>query len=82
MNMNPEVRAYLSEIGRKGGKAATNQSEAGRAAWAHKSPAERSAELKKRAKKRTKTRESKMAEWAAMTPAEQRADIKARKGSR
>jgi general stress protein YciG len=54
--MNEEARKYMSEIGRKGGKAASNQAEAGRAAWATMTPAERSIEMKRRAAVREKKR--------------------------
>ena len=54
--MNEEVKKYLAEIGRKGGKAASNQSEAGRAAWANMTPAQRSKEMKRRAAVREKKR--------------------------
>ena len=60
--MNEEVRKYMAEIGRKGGKAASNQSEAGRAAWANMTPAERSKEMKRRAAVREKKRAAKKGE--------------------
>lgn len=50
--MNEEVKKYMAEIGRKGGKAATNQSEAGRSAWAKLTPEERSRIARERALKR------------------------------
>ena len=60
--MNEEVKKYLAEIGRKGGKAASNQSEAGRAAWANMTAAQRSKEMKRRAAVREKKRAAKKAE--------------------
>jgi hypothetical protein len=54
--MNEEVRKYMAEIGRKGGKAASNQAEAGRAAWTNMTPAQRSKEMKRRAAVREKKR--------------------------
>ena len=54
--MNEEARKYMAEIGRKGGKAASNQSEAGRAAWANMTAAQRSKEMKRRAAVREKKR--------------------------
>ena len=57
--MNEEVKKYMAEIGRKGGKAASNQAEAGRAAWATMTPAERSIEMKRRAAVREKKRADK-----------------------
>lgn len=54
MKINPAVSAYMAEIGAKGGKANSRASQSARAkkAWANMTKAQRSAELKKRAKVR------------------------------
>lgn len=59
--IHPAVREHMAAMGSKGGKAGSsaNKAKAGKAAWADLSPAERSAEMKRRAKVREQNRKGK-----------------------
>tara|TARA_Y100000310_G_C20505832_1_gene726366 strand:+ start:20 stop:217 length:198 start_codon:yes stop_codon:yes gene_type:complete len=63
--MNDAVKKYMSEMGKKGGKKARNQSEAAKTRWAKTSPEERSAKAKAAAKKAWATRRANAKKKAA-----------------
>ena len=51
-----QISEYMAKIGRKGGKAATNQAEASRAYWDSMTPAQRSERAREAARKAWETR--------------------------
>jgi len=55
--IHPAVRAHMAAMGRKGGK--SKSSAGGIAAWANMTPAQRSKEMKRRAKVREENRKGK-----------------------
>lgn len=63
--MNNELKNYMAEIGRKGGKSHRSGA-GGKAVWARMSPAQRSKEMKRRAAVREKKRVANCA--ATVTP--------------
>ena len=53
------ARAYMSEIGKRGGKNNKHQSKAAQTYWAKLTPEERSEEMRRRAEKREANRQRK-----------------------
>ncbi len=53
---HPAVAEYMAALGRKGGKANSNHAAGGKAVWAKMTPAQRSKEMKRRAKVRLANR--------------------------